>query len=144
MSEDTVFHSSDIERPTHYHGDFVRGLFVTCAVLVFLTQFIGSKLPFTSVTVMLIVLILVIAAGITNPAQHWIHWANLIIAIGGVLIFGGLAIARLSTVAQLFSGEGVVALLAILFLASLYFATRTLRGLMVPHIDISEIGEQES
>lgn len=138
MSGETIYDPSEEQKVSHYHGDFVRGLFVTAAILVFLTQFAGTKLPFSVAGLMLIIVVLAVAAGITNPVQLWIHWVNLVISIIGLLIFGGLAFARLSSSADFILQNGLVSLLAIVFFVAIYFATRTLRGLMVPHVDQGE------
>lgn len=134
MTEDGDYVPASPARPRHYHGDLVRGLFIAGAVLIFLTQFVGTKLPFSTSGLMFIVLVHVIAAGITNPAQTWIHWVNAIIAAISMLYFGSLALARLDTLPQLFSSEGIVAALALVFLAALYLSIRTIRGFSVPHI----------
>jgi len=134
MSEDEGFDPRREIRVVHYHGDTVRILFIGAALLVFLTQFIGTKLPFSTGGLMFIIVVLVVAAGITNPVQKWIHWVNIVISIIGLTIFGGLALSRASADASVFSESGLVALLAILFVAALYLGTRTVRGLMVPHI----------
>ena len=120
--------------PSHYHGDTVRGLFLVAAVLIFTTRFIGTELPFTFGAQMLLILTLVITAGITNPVQKAIHYVNMLVSIAGTLTFGGLAFSRIETTEALFSGEGVVVLIALIFLSALYFSTRTVRGLSVPHI----------
>lgn len=125
------------QTPTHYHGDTVRGLFLTVAVLVFTTRFIGTELPFTFGAQMLLILTLVITAGITSPAQKIIHYVNMLVSIAGTLTFGGLAFSRIETTEALFSGEGVVVLIALIFLSALYFSTRTVRGFSVPHIDMT-------
>ena len=137
MSEDMEYIRSEESHPTHYHGDTVRILFLSAAALIFATRFIGNELPFSFGAIMLLVLALVIAAGITNPAQRWIHTVNMLLAVAGTITFGGLAFARIDAVEKLFSEDGLVALIAFLFLAALYFATRTVRGLAVPHIDVT-------
>lgn len=121
--------------PKHYHGDAVRLLFVGIAVLVFLTEFIGVRLPFTSAGIISIILILVISAGITNPVQKWIHIVNMVIAIFGTMLFGNIALARLTVPNASFSQTGTVLVIAILFVVALYFATRTVRGRFVTHVD---------
>lgn len=136
MNEDGEFDPTPLA-PAHYHGDTVRGLFLMAAVLVFMTRFIGTGLPFTSGAQMLLILTLVITAGITNPAQRWIHYVNMLVSIAGVLTFGGLAFSRIETTEALFSGQGLVVVIALVFLAALYFATRTVRGMSVPHIDMT-------
>ncbi len=70
MSSDTVYDPmQERMEPNHYHGDYVRMLFIAAAVLLFVTQFTGDDLPFTPGTSLIIVVALVVAAGITNPAQ---------------------------------------------------------------------------
>ena len=122
-------------RPSHYHGETVRVIFVIAAILVFLTQYVGTKLPLSTGFTMVLIVTLVVAAGITNPVQRWIHWANTGISILGLLIFGGLALSKFGTNGGVVSDKGLIAILAILFVGSLYFSTRTLRGFMVPHVD---------
>lgn len=135
MNEDGEFEPVP-HAPSHYHGDTVRGLFLTAAVLIFATRFIGAELPFTTSAQMLLILTLVITAGITNPAQKVIHYVNMLVSIAGVLTFGGLAFSRIETTEVLFSGSGLVVIIALVFLTALYFATRTVRGLSVPHVKV--------
>lgn len=135
MNEDGEFDPVPLG-PTHYHGDTVRGLFLMAAVLIFATRFIGTALPFTFGAQMLLILTLVITAGITNPAQKAIHYVNMLVSIAGTLTFGGLAFSRIETTEALFSGEGLIVVIAFIFLAALYFSTRTVRGLSVPHVNI--------
>jgi len=133
MNEDGEF--DPVPRaPRHYYGDTVRALFLAGAVLVFMTRFVGTELPFTTGAQMLLILVLVIAAGITNPVQKWIHYVNMLVSIAVTLTFAGLAFSRIETAEMLFTAEGIVVLITLIFLAALYFATRTVRGLSVPHI----------
>lgn len=136
MSEDIEYIRTEESRPTHYHGDTVRVLFLSAAALIFATRFVGNELPFSFGAIMLLILSLVIAAGITNPAQRWIHTVNMLLAIAGTITFGSIAFSRIDTLQKLFTDDGLVALIAFLFLAALYFATRTVRGLSVPHIAV--------
>ena len=136
MTEDGDIIVEGPTRALHYHGDTVRVLFLLAAGFIFATRFVGAELPFSFGAIMLLILTLVITAGITNPAQRLIHYVNMLVSIAGVLTFGGLTFSRIETAEQLFSGDGLVALIAFLFLGALYFATRTVRGLSVPHIDM--------
>jgi len=135
MNEDGEFEPVPPTRASHYHGDTVRILFLVAAVLVFITKFASSAPIFSFGAMMLLILTLVIAAGITNPAQKWIHNVNMFISIAGVLTFGWLSFSRIETAQELFSGTGLVAGIALIFLAALYFSTRTVRGFSVPHIE---------
>ena len=133
MNEDGEITPRPSNRPSHYHGDLVRGLFLAAAVLVFITKFVEDAPTFSFGAMMLLILTLVIAAGITNPAQKWIHSVNMLISIAGVLTFGWLSTSRIETAPELFSGAGLVVIIALIFVAALYFSTRTVRGYSVPH-----------
>ncbi len=135
MNEDGEIVAIAPARTRHYHGDAVRALFLTNAVLVFVTKFVAGTPMFSFGAMMLLILTLVIAAGITNPAQRWIHTVNMLVSIAGVLTFAWLSFSRIESAAQLFSGDGLLAVIALLFLAALYLATRTVRGYAVPHIE---------
>lgn len=133
MNEDGEIIQVLPEKPDHYHGDTVRVLFVTAAILVFAMKFVGTAFAFGPM--MLLILTLVIAAGLTNPVQKWIHSANMLISVAGVLTFGWLAFSRINSVEQLLSAQGLSALIALIFLAALYLSTRTVRGFAVPHVE---------
>jgi len=60
---------------------------------------------------------------------------NAVIAIAGVLTFSWLSFSRLQTTSDLFSGTGLVAVIALIFLAALYYATSTVRRFSVPHVE---------
>ena len=140
MTENPFVPANEAPRgPRHYHGDTVRVLFVINALLVFLTQYVGTRLPFSTMLLMLIIVTLVVAAGITNPAQRWIHWVNVIIAALGLLVFGGLSLSRIDAAGGIFETKGLIAMIAVLFLATLYYATSTIRGMLVPHVDHDDL-----
>ena len=77
------------------------------------------------------VVLLVVTAGITNPVQWWIQWANVIISAFGLLLFGGIAVSYFREGSSFFGNGIFVALLSITFLLALYFATRTLRPIII-------------
>lgn len=135
MTEDGEIKVEAAPSTRHYYGDVVRILFVAAAVLIFATKFVAGTATFSFPALMLLILTLVISAGITNPVQRWIHTVNMVIAIAGVLTFGWLSFSRIDSAQELFSGTGLVAVIALLFLAALYYATSTVRGFSVPHID---------
>ncbi len=130
MSEDTPSIESYKQQIPHYHGDTVRILFVTAAGLMFLAELFDGRLPFSSGAMVLMIILLVVAAGITNPVQIWIHWVNLAFSLVGLMLFGGVALTRFRT-DQPFNESILVACLAAVFLVALYLATRTVRGLML-------------
>jgi len=132
MSEDIPFRNAPIHHPPkHYYGDIVRILFVVAAVILFAMQFTGIRLPFSAFGSIMMILFLVIAAGLTNPVQIWIHWINIFISGFCLLLFGGLALSRFQTQAALFPDGVLIGFLAIMFLIALYCSTKTLRGIMM-------------
>jgi hypothetical protein len=114
----------------HYHGDGLRILFITIAALMLVLQFTGNDLPMTNVSLIGFVAVLAIAAGITNPVQRSIHWFNMVLSLIGLAIFGSVAIERLHSLSSFFTRDGLLGLIAFLFLIGLYLATRTLRGVV--------------
>ena len=130
MNEDAPFHELPVAHKPHYHGDSVRGLFVMAAGLIFLAELLGGNLPFTTGAAVLFVITLVVAAGVTNPKQVWIHWINLLISVMGLMLFGVTALSRFRDDAP-FSESFIIGCLAVVFLIALYLATRTVRGFMI-------------
>lgn len=116
----------------HYHGDAVRGLFVFSAIVLIVAQSTGSNLPLSTVGAVLAAIILVVAAGITSPRQHWIHWVNALIAVWGTLLFGTAAVNHYREGFGLLDPSFVYTeALALLSLSALYFTTRTIRGFLL-------------
>lgn len=122
---------------SHYYGDSVRILFVLCAAIIFGAQFIGT--PFlTGGATLAICIILIVAAGLTNPVQAWIHWANILVAGGSLLLFGMIAVARYKETGTPFGSALVAIILVLLFVYALYNAIKTLRGVLMRDAPIIE------
>lgn len=118
----------------HYHGDEVRVLFVLSAIVLVFAQSTGADLPLSTTGAVATAIILVIAAGITNPLNSGIHWFNAFLAIMGTLLFGTTAVAHYRSGYGMFVPSFVyVELLALLSLVALYFTTRTIRGIRQRH-----------
>ena len=130
MSEDVPFTEVPMTQQPHYHGDSLRGIFIIAAGLIFLSELLGGNLPFSTGAAVLFVITLVVAAGITNPVQVWIHWVNLLISILGLMLFGATALSRFRDEAP-FRESFIIGCLAIAFLLALYLATRTVRAFMI-------------
>ena len=114
----------------HYHGDAVRVLFVISAVLLIVAKSTGADLPLSPFGTVVAAVVLVVAAGITNPAQFWIHWLNAFLAVYGTLIFGTTAVENYRAGTRIFDSSFIyVEALALLALLALYFTTRTVRGI---------------
>lgn len=114
----------------HYHGDAVRALFVASAILLIVAQSTGATLPLSTFGTIVSAVALVVAAGITNPAQFGIHWFNAFLAIAGTLLFGTAAIGNYRAGISISDSSFLyVEALALLSLVALYFTTRTIRGI---------------
>lgn len=113
----------------HYHGDGVRALFVAGAIVLIVAQSTGANLPLSTLGTVVSAVLLVIAAGITNPAQRGIHWLNAVIAAAGTIVFGSTAVGRYRAEISIVDPSFVyVEALALLSLIALYLTTRTIRG----------------
>ena len=115
----------------HYHGDTVRALFVVGAVLLIVGEGMGAALPLPPIGAVVFAIILILAAGITSPAQAWIHWANAVLAAGSAALFGWSAVSWYRAGQVLYDPTSFAFALAIALtsLMALYLATRTIRGM---------------
>jgi len=115
----------------YYYGDAVRALFVLSALVLFVAQSAGAELPLSSTGAVVSAIVLVIAAGITNPAQSGIHWLNAFIALFGTLLFGSTAVDHYRVGRNILDPSFVyIEALALLSLVALYLTTRTIRGII--------------
>jgi len=113
----------------HYHGDEARVLFFAGAVVLIVAQSTGADLPLSTAGAVISAVVLVVAAGITNPAQGWIHWLNAFIAVYGTILFGMAAVDRYRGGTSIFDPSFFyIEALALLSLVALYFTIRTIRG----------------
>ena len=114
----------------HYHGDEARVVFVTSAVVLIIAQSIGAELPISTMGAVISAAVLVIAAGVTNPAQTGIHWFNALLALAGTILFGSTAVDHYRAGISFFDKSFIyIEALALLSLAALYLTTRTIRGI---------------
>ncbi|MFI5265285.1 MAG: photosystem I protein PsaX [Candidatus Levyibacteriota bacterium] len=121
-----------MNKRSHYYGDLVRKLFLAGAIfmllmLPFMSAFIEAPLYISILAAIAIGVI----AGITNPAQAWAAALNFIIALVGSFIFEYQAVMGYTTYSYLHRTFWANQLLAINFLVALYYATKTVRGMLV-------------
>lgn len=115
----------------HYHGDEARVVFVASAVVLIIAQSVGAELPLSTFGSVVAAAVLVIAAGVTNPAQTGIHWFNALLSLTGTILFGTTAVDHYRTGTSFFDPSFIyVEALALLSLAALYLTTRTIRGII--------------
>lgn len=116
----------------HYHGDETRALFLISALILVVFASLGVDLPLSVSGAVTLAVLLVVAAGITNPMQRWIHYVNAILAIGGSLLFGITAVEHYRSGGSVIdTAFASIEALALLSLFSLYFTVRTIRGIML-------------
>jgi len=123
------------ETNPHYHGNQVRTIFIFGAGVLLVAESIGVTLPLSSSGAVIVAVVLAVAGGITNPLQTWTHWANEIIAIAGVIVFGTSAVERYRSGTVFDLSFVFIEGIAFLSLVALYFTTRTIRFLLLrPHL----------
>lgn len=114
----------------HYYGDMVRVLFMLAAVMVILaTPLISSFLPVNIFILIVFVLVLALIAGLTNPEQKWTVASDVGISLVGVAIFEYFAVSTFVNAGLFDPAFTITQLLAIIFLFTLYYSTKSLRGM---------------
>lgn len=123
--------------PSHYYGDIVRILFISAAVLIILSHFSGT--PFlTAFASLLSAVVLVVAAGLTNPVQAWIQWVNTAISAGGLLLFGTIGFTRYEETSSLVGSASIAILLTVVFVFALYLSVKNTRGVHMRNAPVIE------
>lgn len=118
--------------PPHYHGVAVRILFIAAALVLLIAASTGATLPLSDTMAVLTAIALMIAAGITNPEQTWIHWINGGIAMIESVLFALGAIGYYRISRSIFDPTFLFTeILAVIFLLALYFSTKTVRGIFL-------------
>lgn len=118
--------------PRHYYGNVVRLIFLASAVIMLIglpaiIDYIGAPTLLSVIAI----LVLGLAAGLTNPKQRWDAAINIIISIVGFIVFESYAVSMYQqhgTDNKFFITNLV---LGFLFLFALYFSVKTWRGLLL-------------
>ncbi len=121
-----------LKNAMHYHGNAVRAYFLAIIlVLIIATPFFKDRLlPIQTLTAVVAVVLFAIFAGLTSPKSKLSIVGDFIIAIFATIIFGQQAMYS-------YSGDYrdlffiINLLLFILSAFSLYFGSKTLRGVML-------------
>jgi len=115
----------------HYYGDIVRILFFLSGILMILSlPFLNGVIPIPIHISIFSILILIFVAGLTNPAQRWVSIVDSAVSSLGFIVFEYYAITTFSD-GEEFLFFLINQTLAVLFLFSFYFATKTVRGFIV-------------
>ena len=125
-------HVPPVREIPHYHGDAARALFVIEAILLVIAPSMGAILSVSTTGALIGAVILVIAAGITNPAQAWIQYVDEALALLGAVVFGMRAVNTYPVAGTSLDTSFIFALaLALISLVALYLTTRTIRGFIM-------------
>lgn len=123
----------------HYYGDYVRKLFLTAAVAMFLfAPFVGGALLPVLIPIQIGGgVMLIILAALTNPKNKLVMLADSTAAGVGVLVF------ETSALVEYFSGDylsfTVHEVLALVLMFALYFSVKTVRAMQ-----LGQIGKREA
>jgi len=119
-------------KPHHYYGDIVRRLFLVVAFFMLLTlPFFLEKIPLPYYLGIFSILLLIIFSGLTNPKQLWVSVFDGTISLLGVIIFGYYAIDAYLLYSVISLYFWVNQLFALIFLISLYYSIKTIRGNLI-------------
>jgi hypothetical protein len=114
----------------HYYGDKVRTLLISAAVIMVLTMpFFSELIPKPTFFSILAALIVIILSGLISPRQKIIVLLSLLVSAGGFLAFQYYALGAYQTLGFKSAFFLINELLALLYLISTYFATKSVRGL---------------
>lgn len=119
----------------HYYGDSMRLTFIATAILYAVAMPLwGNLLPFGDMTGILLILILVFLAGITNPHSLILMLVNVTVSGIGVFLFQVTAISfyKIDSAIVFFLREVVVLLLLFAF----YYSVKTARSMILGKIGV--------
>lgn len=112
----------------HYYGDLARILFI-CGGLIMLTTLpiLGNIVPVPYFVSIILILVLSVLAGVTNPVQKWINLVNVFVSVVAFVVFEYYSVDAYTHTKGFFFFF-VNQVLAIIFFVALYYCTKTLRG----------------
>lgn len=118
-----------IQHMAHYYGDIVRKLFVVGGVIMVLAlPFYPALLPIPTFFSVLLIVVIAVAAGLTNPTQSAVMAFNTGVALVALIVFEYRAVTAYGEEPVLFL---IAQSLALIFFVATYFSTKTVRGSMV-------------
>lgn len=131
-NKEDFFEEKEEVRPLHYYGDIVRKLFFLAGLmLVVIIPIDRELLSFYLIFGIALIMILVIVAGFTSPVHKWAIIIDVVISSLSFLFFEYVSLARFIELDSSIDGIFIFRQsLAIIFVFSLYFATKTFRGII--------------
>ncbi len=113
--------------PPHYYGDSVRKFFLIAAIVMFVTlPFLNERISYPLFFSIVGILVLTFFAGITSPRQGFIITADIGVSILGFAVFAYEAVTKFQKIFDLLFVTNIA--LACIFIFTLYFSLKTLRG----------------
>lgn len=120
--------------PFHYYGDNVRRLFVANAIITLITlPFFRDFVHAPVISYIMAMIFLCLVAGFTNPTHRWVGIMDLAISVYGIWFFESEAISAANFYDTQFWYFWTNQLIALLFLAALYYSSKTERGKWFRH-----------
>ncbi|MEQ1561238.1 MAG: hypothetical protein ABL899_00780 [Nitrospira sp.] len=115
-------------RVMHYYGDNIRNIYISIAlIMLVMTPFVKNELPVSAFFSVLVVIVLAIFAGLTNPKSKPILFLDFVISIVALIFFGKeMVISYNEPFTRLFFLVNVI--LSTLSVFAVYFSSKTLRG----------------
>jgi ABC-type transport system involved in cytochrome c biogenesis permease subunit len=89
-----------------------------------------DSIPIPAAAAIILITVIAVAAGITNPRQRWVMVLDVAIALAGFLTFEYLAITTSRDGAGYFFWNNQI--LAVIFFSAFYLSVKTLRGSFLP------------
>jgi len=121
------------KRYSHYYGDIVRKLFLFGGFLILVSvPTMPDVLPLGSLIAVIVIILLTLLAGITNPRQIWVAYTNTFVSAIALIVFEYYALVGYqetqSVTDVLFLSRQA---LAVVFFFAFYFASKTVRGIVL-------------
>jgi hypothetical protein len=115
------------KRIGHYYGDIVRKLFIAGALVMLASlPLVQLFVPLPVFLAILVILVVVLAAGFLAPTQKWTMIVDMCIAGASMLAFEDYAVQSYFDGRALFFVVNQA--LAIIFFVAFYYAVKTVRG----------------
>ncbi len=123
----TIFSSTEMSE-SHYYGKYVRFCLLGASILMaFTLPFTFTRYSMSLFTAIFLIVISVLLAGATNHRQKWTAISDWTASVLGFCFFEYYAVTTFAY--HSFHGFFFYCqLMAIIFIASFYFATKTVRG----------------
>jgi hypothetical protein len=116
----------------HYYGDIVRRLFLAGAFLMALSlPFFWEDVSLPLYITIFAVIAADVVAGITTPAKFWSNVLNLLASVFAAAIFEYYAVEAYRNIREETYFFLVNQVLALIFLAALYYSVKTVRGVWI-------------